>query len=229
MLQQDSHSQQDDHSRRSLVAAATGAIGAYALWAIGRPTPALAEGETVVVGGEYNTATSSTKITSTADIKVFEARNGSSGATGVGLAAHSNNGTALLVSSSNLTPAVRADTTIYGFHNGSQLGHTPVVARFEVHEQSASFATAIALQVIGKTQFSKSGVATILAGQNKVVVPVTQITAKSFALATLQQARAGVYVIAAGCQVAASTITIRLNVAPSQDTRVGYFVLEQPA
>lgn len=93
----------------------------------------------------------------------------------------------MLVSSSNLTPAVRAGTTIFGFHNGASLGKTPVVARFEVHEQSAGFATAIALQVIGKTQFSKSGVSVIPAGQNRLVVPVTQITAKSFALAMLQQ------------------------------------------
>lgn len=229
MLQQDDYSQQDSHSRRSLVAAATGAIGAYALWAIGRPTPAHAEGETVVVGGEYSTAASVTKITSTADIAVFEVRQGGSGATGSAVRAHSTNATALLVSSSNLTPAPRADTTIYGFHNGSQLGHTPVVARFEATQQSASFATAIALQVVGSAQFTRSGVVTVLAGQKQLVVPVTQITPKSFALATLQQVRTGVYISGVSCQVLASTITIRLNVAPSQDTRVGYFVLEQPA
>jgi hypothetical protein len=76
--------------------------------------------QTVTVGGEFNAATSVTKITSTANIVVFEARN-SSDPGGVGVRAHSNNGTAIQASSSNLTPAVRPDTTIYGFHNGTQL------------------------------------------------------------------------------------------------------------
>jgi hypothetical protein len=219
---------QANESRRSMLAAAAGAVGALVLQAVGRPAPVRAEGETVTVGGEFNTATSTTRITSTANIKVFEARNGSTGATGVGLAAHSNNGTALLVSSSNLTPAVRADTTIYGFHNGSQPGHTPVVARFEATEQSPSFTTAIALQVIGKTQFSKSGVATVLAGQSNVVVHVTQITDASFAVATLQQNRTGVFVQAVTHQVPASTIKIILNKTVSADTKVGWLVMESP-
>jgi hypothetical protein len=221
-------SQEASHYRRSLLTVAIGAVGAFVLQAFGRSTPARAEGETMVVGGEFNTATSTTKITSTANIKVFEARNGSTGATGVGLAAHSNNGTALLVSSSNLTPAVRADTTIYGFHNGSQLGTTPVVARFEATQQSPSFASAMALQVIGSSQFSRSGIAHITAGQTQRVLSVSQITANSFALATLQQQRPGVYVAAVTQDVSASTITIHLNTAPSQNTKVGWFVLEQP-
>jgi hypothetical protein len=219
---------QSIQSRRSLLAAAAGAVGAMVLQAVGRPTPVRAEGETVTVGGEFNTATSVTRITSTADIVVFEARNGSSGSSGVGLRAHSNNGTAIQASSSNLTPAVRPDTTIYGFHNGSQLGHSPVVARFEVHEQSPSFATAVALQVIGKTQFSKSGVATILAGHNNVVVSVSQIASGSFAFATLQQFRTGVFVAAVTRQVAASTITIILNKTVASNIKVGWFVTETP-
>ncbi len=221
-------SQQDNNSRRSLFTAATGAVGAFALYAIGRSTPARAEGETVVVGGEFSTATSVTKITSSAEIVVIEARNGSTGANNVGLRAHSSNGTAIQASSSNLTPAPRADTTIYGFHNGTTLGKTPVCARFEVHEQAASFETAIALQVIGKTQFSKSGVATIAAGKSHVVVSVTQITEDSFALATLQQSRDGVWVTAVTREINASTITIRVNTPLSLATRVGWLVLEQP-
>ena len=77
-------SEQVSHSRRSMFTVATGIAGAIGAWAVARSTPARAEGETVTVGGEFNTATSSTKITSTANIKVLEARNGSSGATGVG-------------------------------------------------------------------------------------------------------------------------------------------------
>jgi hypothetical protein len=222
-------SEQPKQARRQLLTAAAGGLGAFFLSAIGRAAPVRAEGETVVVGGEFTTATSVTKITSNSNIKVFEARNGSTGSTGVGLAAHSSNGTALLVSSSNLTPLVRADTTIYGFHNGSALGHTPVVARFEVTEQSPSFTTAIALQVIGKTQFSKSGIATVPTGQSQVVVPVTQITSKSFAIATLQSARPGLYVAAVTRQVSGSTITIILNQAiVNNPAKVGWIVMESP-
>jgi hypothetical protein len=220
---------QSIQSRRAVLAAAAGAVGGVVLQAIGRPSPVRAEGETMTVGGEFNTATSVTKITSTADIVVFEARNGSSGLSGVGLRAHSNNGTAIQASSSNLTPAVRQDTTIYGFHNGTQLGHSPVVARFEVHEQSASFATAIGLQVIGKTQFSKSGVATVLAGQKNVVVSVSQTTDASFAVATLQQFRSGVYVAAVTKDTTASTIKIILNKTVASDTKVGWVQMESPA
>jgi hypothetical protein len=219
---------QSIQSRRMMLTAAAGAVGGLVLQAIGRPAPARAEGETVTVGGEFNTATSVTRITSSADIVVFEARNSSAGATGVGLRAHSNNGTAIQASSSNLTPAVRADTTIYGFHNGSQLGHSPVVARFEVHEQSSSFATAVALQVVGKTQFSKSGVATVLAGQKNVVVSVSQTTDATFVVATLQQLRPGAYVAAVSKDVTASTIKIILNKAVASDTRVGWVQMEMP-
>ena len=49
-------------SRRALLAGALGGIGAWAASAIGRRSPVLAEGQTVVVGGEYGDATSTTKI-----------------------------------------------------------------------------------------------------------------------------------------------------------------------
>jgi len=68
---------QSIQSRRAVLAAAAGAVGGVVLQAIGRPAPVRAEGETVTVGGEFNTATSVTKITSTANIVVFEARNSS--------------------------------------------------------------------------------------------------------------------------------------------------------
>jgi hypothetical protein len=211
-----------------VLTAAAGAAGALALNAVARPSTALAEGETVTVGGEFSTATSVTKITSTANIVIFEARNGSTGSTGVGIRVHSNNGTAFQASSSNLTPAVRADTTIYGFHNGAAANKFPVVARFEVHEQTGNFATALALQVIGKTEFTKSGVAVVLAGTKSVTVPVTQLTVGSFALATLQQIRAGVYVASVTHTVSPSNIVIHLNKNVTSDTKVGWLVSETP-
>ena len=58
-------------SRRALLAGALGGIGALAATVIGRASPARAEGETVVVGGEYLLATSRTIIanyTNTCDV-----------------------------------------------------------------------------------------------------------------------------------------------------------------
>jgi hypothetical protein len=52
-------------TRRNVLAAAFGALAAFAAQAIGRPLPARAEGEAIVVGGEYTDATSVTKIANT--------------------------------------------------------------------------------------------------------------------------------------------------------------------
>ncbi|OGO55948.1 MAG: hypothetical protein A2V85_03950 [Chloroflexi bacterium RBG_16_72_14] len=49
-------------SRRALLAAGAGAIAATAIEALGHPAPVRAEGETMVVGGEYATATSRTRL-----------------------------------------------------------------------------------------------------------------------------------------------------------------------
>ena len=49
-------------SRRALLAGALGGIGAWAASAIGRASPVKAEGQAIVVGGEYPDATSVTKI-----------------------------------------------------------------------------------------------------------------------------------------------------------------------
>jgi hypothetical protein len=62
-------------SRRALLAGALGGLGALAASAIGRASPVRAEGEAIVVGGEYATATSQTKIvnqTNNADVLVAE-------------------------------------------------------------------------------------------------------------------------------------------------------------
>jgi len=49
-------------SRRALLVGAIGGIGAVAAGAVARVSPVRAEGEAIVVGGEYTTATSQTKL-----------------------------------------------------------------------------------------------------------------------------------------------------------------------
>jgi hypothetical protein len=52
-------------SRRALLTGLSGAIAALAAQALGRPLPALAEGETMHVGGDYFDATSATQLKNT--------------------------------------------------------------------------------------------------------------------------------------------------------------------
>lgn len=67
-------------SRRALLAGALGGIGAFAAAAIGRANPVRAEGETMEVGGVYNTAESATILTNNANSNlVFKAESAASG------------------------------------------------------------------------------------------------------------------------------------------------------
>ena len=67
-------------SRRALLAGALGGIGAWAASTIGRASPARAEGEAIMVGGEYDDATSLTRLSNTANsATVFQASNTAGG------------------------------------------------------------------------------------------------------------------------------------------------------
>jgi hypothetical protein len=67
-------------SRRALLAGVLGGLGAWAAGAIGRASPVRAEGEAIVVGGEYTTATSPTSISNqTNGLDVFVAQSSGNG------------------------------------------------------------------------------------------------------------------------------------------------------
>jgi hypothetical protein len=70
-------------SRRAVIAAGAGALAALVAHALGRPLPARAEGEAVVVGGEYTTATSRTYIENGANNEVVLKGRSQGGGTGV--------------------------------------------------------------------------------------------------------------------------------------------------
>jgi hypothetical protein len=75
-------------SRRALLAGALGGIGAVIAGAVGRASPVRAEGEAMVVGGDYNDATSATILgNSTNTATVFLAQ---STANGIGVYGFSN-------------------------------------------------------------------------------------------------------------------------------------------
>jgi hypothetical protein len=75
-------------SRRALLAGALGGLGAVVASAVGRASPVRAEGEAMVVGGDYNDATSATILSnSTTGATVFL---GQSTAGGIGVYGYSN-------------------------------------------------------------------------------------------------------------------------------------------
>ena len=83
----------------------------------------------------------------------------------------------------------------------------------------------LALRVIGRVGFTRSGVVTVSAGKRSVKKTGIPLAASSLVLATIQQDRVGVYVEAAVPSVAGSYFTIYLNKNVASATRVAWFVL----
>jgi hypothetical protein len=97
-------------TRRNVLVAAAGALAAFIAQAVGRPLPARAEGEAVVVCGEYTTATSVTKIANTtSDDPVIWAES-------------SLGGTAVYASSGSFTGVYGNSTSHYGVYGASGSG-----------------------------------------------------------------------------------------------------------
>ena len=216
-------------SRRSLLAAAAAAgVGAIAA---SLPSPEVAnaaDGQTITVGGGF-TGTSATHLNITgasalyvvSDVGIALAATSTSG-----LAAVSGNNTSGMgVSGESLTDAGvqgQSDTGagVYGsagagagVHGSANTG-TGVIA-------DSTYGTA--LQVIGRSRFSRSGRKAIAAGHSSVKVPMLGVTTSSYVVATLQTHRTGVYVAAA--VPAAGSLTIYLNRAVTATTYVGFLVI----
>jgi len=86
----------------------------------------------------------------------------------------------------------------------------------------------VALGVQGRFSLSQAGAATVKGGKSsvKVLLDETQVLATaSFVLATLQQHRAGVFVVATVKDLPGHSLTIYLSKAVSLDTRVGWVIL----
>lgn len=92
-------------------------------------------------------------------------------------------------------------------------------------EALAVNASATGLKVIGKAQFSRSGKATVLAGQSQVIVNGIPLTSASLVLATIQgTGAAGLYVRSVSVSVSNSRFTIRLSQNVAANTLVGWFI-----
>jgi len=119
-----------------------------------------------------------------------------------------------------------ADSTtsgVYGQHDGTAWGVRGTAPNgIGVFAESSG---SIALLVEGKAVFSRSGKATVKAGNSQVVAQNVALTSGSLVLATLQQVQAEVYVAGVVPSVANSRFTIRLNQAPTVNLKVAWFVV----
>jgi hypothetical protein len=200
-------------SRRALLAGALGGLGAWAASAVGRASPVRAEGEAIVVGGEYPTATSRTRLANSANFDtVFMA---ASTAGGIGLYGSSNtylgvfggsNSDAGVFGSSPIGTGVRGtSSTGIGLYGLSSTG--------------------FALQTTGRIKLSTSGVATINAGStSKTVSPAVNVTNGSFVLLT-PKANIGSRALWFTTDATNNRFTIRMSSARSSGTKVAWLLL----
>ena len=80
------------------------------------------------------------------------------------------------------------------------------------------------LKVVGKAVFSRSGKATVLAGQSQVLVSGVPLTTSSLVLAIQGTGAAGLYVRSVSVSVTNSRFTIRLSQNVAANTLVGWFI-----
>jgi hypothetical protein len=201
-------------SRRAVLIGALGGVGAMLAGGLARPQAARADGEAMVVGGEYNNALSVTSITNdTNSSSVFQAVNTSTGRaivarsvtttaisatsqSGTGVFGHSTTSLGVLGFSGSGLPVPVQNVGVYGLGptNSASRG---VFGRTGSGQGVAGQAdsgvglygtatTGHALRTSGRIKADKvSGVATIKAGNvTKVVTPGVNVTASSFVLLT---------------------------------------------
>jgi len=227
-------------TRRTLLGGMLGALAGAALGAVGRPAAVLADGEAVKVGGVYGNSHTATELKNSAnDNTVFMAVSTHGGYAVVGETAYGpaavegrQTGSGVIVSGT----LGAGGTGVQAQSNGSEAINAVGLDQADGVLASTQHGTALialggaadsnALEVVGQASFSRSGVATIKSGKSQVVVDLDPVRAGTFAVATLQQYRAGVYVASAELSTAAKTLTIRLNKNVASATKVGWLAFE---
>ena len=122
-------------SRRALLVGALGGLGAWAASAVGRATPVRAEGETMVVGGEYTTATSRTRLRNQSNAAdVFRAESSSTAtavwgvsSSGIGVQGESTSGIGAIGSSTSGTGALGFSSSWIGVHGINSATAEPAI------------------------------------------------------------------------------------------------------
>lgn len=209
-------------SRRALLAGALGGLGAWAASAVGRASRVrAADGETVLVGGEYQSS-SVTKISNLSNNGVVLEGISSSG-TGVvgvsssfyGVQAISNTGSgvgAFSTSGVGVYGASQSHRGVWGFSDaGTGL--------------FGSCSTGLALRAEGRIKFSTSGVVTIPAGSSsRTVTPGVNVTSGSFVLLT-PKVNIGSRALWFTTNATTDKFTIRMNSPRSSGTKVAWLLV----
>jgi hypothetical protein len=113
--------------------------------------------------------------------------------------------------------------TQIGIYGNTGASAAPLVAGGIGVLARAESTAQIALKVIGKTAFSRSGRTYVAAGQSNRVIALAGVTTASYVIATMATNRAGVYV--QSVVVAAGQFTIFLNKVVPGNTYVAYLVI----
>jgi hypothetical protein len=85
-----------------------------------------------------------------------------------------------------------------------------------------------ALRVLGRVELSRSGLATVPAGQASIVINNVALTAKSMVLVTVQKHLAGISIEAAVPKPSTSSIAIYLNQSAGSKVPVAWMIIEMP-
>jgi hypothetical protein len=200
-------------SRRALLAGALGGLGAFVASAIGRANPTRAEGQAIVVGGEYTDAITATSIYNQAnDDTVFLA---SSTGAGVGLYGLSSSGYGVAAHSAaghGVSSTSGSGTAVYG-HSGGGVG------------LYGATTTGLALQAVGRAKFSTSGIATIHASNQLVTItPGVNVTSSSFVLLT-PKTNIGSRSLWFTANTSTNRFTIHMSASRSSGTKVAWLLL----
>jgi hypothetical protein len=202
-------------SRRALLAGALGGLGAWAASAVGRAGPVRAEGENIVVGGEYVTASSRTFLRNVLNNnRVFEASSEGAGIAVLG----SSTGSVGIYGTSD------ASSGVYG--SGNSAGATGVHGfSFSGTALRGTSSTGFALRTSGRLDLGTSGVATIAAGSTgKTVNPGVNVTSGTFVLLT-PRTNIGGRSLWFTTNASANTFRIRMSSARSSNTKVAWLLL----
>ena len=201
-------------TRRALLGAGMGAVAATVATAVGRPVGVRAEGQTVVVGGEYTDATSQTLIqnqTNTNSVIVAQAASGGTALVGIG-------GTTGVAGSGAGTGVYANSDFGIGVDANSDFGVALRVNSFN----------GFAIQALGMLKLETSGLATIPANRTSVTIQLNlNITTDSFLLLT-PKANIGKRSLYFTTNPTANTFTIRISSARTTATGVSWLLLNLP-
>jgi hypothetical protein len=219
-------------SRRAMLAGTLGAVAAVAAQAIGRPLPANAGGQALVLGQSNLSDAVYTSIGRT-DRDAYVAFIGPS--YGVSAVTRARNGVALDGATGSANGAMGVIGRTGGHHSqvavlgDTTSGNTEGIAVKAVTGNGigvyAECTGGAAIIAKGLTEFSRSGKADFVPGQASRTLTAGRITTDTLVVATVQGAVAGVWVLGVHVNVAKQQFTIKLNKPAPKALKVGWFVV----